>query len=107
MAQRKSKASHAPKQQAKNIGKTQPGAKPGDGFEPGPAPPEFTNRSHPTAPGEQAAVPGAGVVPAGADAGPVESRPVEPGLDAGRRAPYPGQPGPHAPKSAPGEDSLQ
>jgi CBS domain-containing protein len=48
------------------------GEPPEPGFEQ-PAPPEATNRDHPSSIGSRAAVPGAGVVSAGADAGPVES----------------------------------
>ncbi|MDB5172298.1 MAG: hypothetical protein JWN51_1071 [Phycisphaerales bacterium] len=89
MAREKPKRAKSP---ASQIGRS----KPSPGFEAGP-PPELTNRSHPAGPGEEIAVPGAGVLGSGADAGPIESGP--PDL---HDVPYPGQSDPHAPKNAPG-----
>ncbi|HEY2589449.1 MAG TPA: CBS domain-containing protein [Tepidisphaeraceae bacterium] len=67
--------------------KTQPvrGTQPEPGFEPGPAPPEASNRDHAEPVGSRAAVPGAGVVRESADAGPVESDP-----DRGEARRFPG-----------------
>ena len=58
-----------------------------------------TNRDHPSAAGERAVVPGAGVVDPDADAGPVENRP-----DRGHNRPFPGQSAPDARLSAPGAE---
>ena len=58
-----------------------------------------TNRDHPAAAGERAVVPGAGVVGADADAGPIENRP-----DRGHDRPFPGHDAPDARLSAPGAE---
>lgn len=51
-----------------------------------PAGPEVTNYNHPSAPGSRVTVPGAGIVTAGTDAGPVESRTSRGGQYPGRGA---------------------
>jgi hypothetical protein len=89
MSREKPKRSKSP---ASRIGRS----KPSPGFESAP-PPEVTNRSHPVSAGDEVAVPGAGVLKSGADAGPIESGPPEL-----HDLPYPGQSDPHAPKNAPG-----
>ena len=71
----------------KGRGQNLKGEQPEPGFEQ-PAPPEATNRDHPGSVGSRAAVPGAGVVSAGSDAGPVESNP-----DLRDSSRYPGQAG--------------
>src|SRR5947209_11624835 len=60
----------------------------------GPAAPEYTNHDHAAAVGSRAVVPGAGIVSAGADAGPKENRRT------GRR--YPGEAAEGPTRSTPG-----
>ena len=72
---------------------------PESSVKPGLPDPAQTNRDHPTAPGERAAVPGAGVLRGDADAGPVENR-----ADRGAGRAFPGHDAPDARLSAPGAE---
>ena len=78
-----------------NIGKIEGSTRPQPGFEE-PAAPEATNYNHPGKVGAREAVPGAGVVSAGEDAGPIIS-----GTQDMPTLPHPGQPDACSPASGP------